>query len=239
VLPGGAAFSAEHLLAEFSMLHPRTLLVLPQGHLSARVGRTRDVELTAEGLMASVDLIDMTAHLQGRNLRLNLQPEPISALRLDVQLLPDQAEAQIALDNLDLAMLARPWLLDGLLRHVEAKLRNEGGALAVRDVSLDWGRLRLNGFATLQTDSNGLPDGEGRIAASGLDDAINDLVAAGRLTPQNAAAAKLVLALLQRRGADGRMVVDLPLALHNGELRAGQFPLLRLPPMSKLPGLAP
>ena len=239
ILPGGAAFGAEIVVAELSVLHPTRLLLLPQGRMHGRVGRMPDTDISAASLQAEIDLADNTTRLRADSLVLHTAPEPIPVGHLDLMLRQerDALALQISLDGLDLSPFTRQIPLDGLVRHLAVKARLDNNQLTLRDLALDWDKLGLTGNAALHADSGGQPDGDGRMLIAGAEDELDDLVAAGRVTAQNATTAKLVLGLLQKRQPDGRMMVDLPFALHNRQLSVGQFPVARLPPMPPLLGM--
>ena len=240
IVPGGAAFGAEIVIAELSPLHPTRLLLFPQGRMHARVGVMADTEISVASLRAEIDLASNTTTLLADKLLFHTAPDPIPVELLNIVLHQehDASTVQASLDGLDLSPITRQIPLDGLVRHLAATAMLYRNQLTLHDLALDWDKLGLTGNATLRADAEGQPDGEGRMMIAGAEDELSELVAVGRVTPQNAATAKLVLGLLQKRQPDGRMMVDLPLALHNRQLIVGQFPVARLPPMPPLLGMS-
>jgi hypothetical protein len=240
IAPSGAAFGAETVVAELSLLHPTRLLLRPEGRMHMRLGGLPDTDITAADLRIAVDLASGATRLVADKLVLHAAPVPVPVGHLDIAVrqAPNVATMELDLDGLDLSAYTSRIPADGMVRHLSARTTLAGGVLTVSDLALDWGRIGLTGNATLRADAQGQPEGDGRMLISGVDDALSDLVAAGRITSQNAATARVVLALLQKRQPDGRMMVDLPLGLHNRELTVGQFPVARLPPMPPLLGMS-
>ena len=152
---------------------------------------------------------------------------------------PAQGDLVATLDGLDVSLMAQRFGLDGVIGHAGFDIGLQNGVVSLRDVSLSWGKLKLNGRAQMQADANSQPSGDGKLVITGADDVLADLLAAGKITQQNAATGKMVLGLLQRPGKDGRNVVELPLSVHERQLIVAQFPLARLPPMTLAPGIVP
>ena len=240
-LPGGVAFGAEKLLVELPFLTPTQLLVIPQGRMHGRIGPMSDVALTASRLSLRAGLTDNSVHLAAEAFSAHTAPDPVSVahLSVDLQRSVDGITLGGSLDGLDLSLLASRMRLSGLVSHLTFAATFDRGIFTLRDLVLDWGKLGLTGNATLRADAEGQPDGDGRLAITGAGESLDEFVAAGRLTPQNAATAKLIIGVLQHRGPDGRMVLDLPVGVHQRRIFAAQFPVAVLPPMPPMTGMRP
>ena len=240
-LPGGVAFGAEKLLVELPFLTPTQLLVVPLGRMHGRVGRMADTTLSATSLSLRAGLADNSVHLEAQSLLAHTLPAPLSVahLALDLRQTPDNLGLAGLIDGLGLEWLGSWVPLPGPVSHLAFAATLGHDTLTLRDIAVDWGKLGLTGGATLHADAEGQPEGEGRVAITGASETLDDLVALGRVTPQNAATAKIVLGFLQRRGADGRMMVELPLRVHQRQIFAGQFPIAVLPPMPPMTGMRP
>ncbi|MDR3524864.1 MAG: DUF2125 domain-containing protein [Acetobacteraceae bacterium] len=240
-VPGGVAFGVEKLLVELPFLAPTQLVVVPQGRMHGRIGRMSDTPLTATSLSLRAGLVDHSMHLAAQALTAQTLPEPLAVARLalDLRQTSDTLALTGVVDGLGLEWLGEQVPLPGPVSHLAFTAILGHEVLTLRDIAVDWGKLGLTGGGTLHADAEGQPEGDGRLAIAGADALLDDLVALGRVTPQNAATAKIVLGFLQRRGADGRMMVELPLRVHQGQVFAGQFPIAVLPPMPPMTGMRP
>ncbi|WP_374300781.1 DUF2125 domain-containing protein [Ferrovibrio sp.] len=112
-----------------------------------------------------------------------------------------------------------------------ASWRDGGGVVDFQTVSLHWGGLMLDGDGTLTLDKQFRPlgalGGQIRNANAGID----ALAAAGKMKPDEAAAAKAALTLVTKRDAKGEAYLPVPLTAQEGKLFLGPVPLFSLAPV--------
>lgn len=96
---------------------------------------------------------------------------------------------------------------------------------------MKWGELNVKGIGTAALDDSLQPRVEGVLRLEGYAAALDAIGGAG-LLPGGALAARAVLELMARRQPDGTETVEVPLRLQGGMVRAGQVPMLRLPPLN-------
>jgi hypothetical protein len=114
---------------------------------------------------------------------------------------------------------------DGLTRW-----RDAGGTLELTDFSLVWGPLQIAGNGTLAVDDALQPVGAFTAQIAGLDRLVNLLEKTGRMRAQQAAIARIALAVLTRAPANGGSPqARVPVSIQNRQLSVGPIPLLRLP----------
>ncbi len=112
---------------------------------------------------------------------------------------------------------------DGLTRW-----RDAGGTLEVANFSLVWGPLQIAGEGTLAVDETLQPVGAFTAQVAGLDRIVDLLEKTGRMRPQQAAIARIALAVLTRASATGG-AAQVPVSIQNQQVSIGPIPLLRLP----------
>lgn len=111
-----------------------------------------------------------------------------------------------------------------------ARWRDAGGTVELSDFTLVWGPLRIAGEGTLAVDQALQPVGAFTAQIAGLDRLINLLEQNGNLPPQQAAIARIALAVLTRAPANGGpLEARVPVSIQNRQLSVGPIPLLRLP----------
>lgn len=111
-----------------------------------------------------------------------------------------------------------------------ARWRDAGGTLDLNDFVLMWGPLRIAGSGTLAADGALQPVGALSARISGLDRLLDLLERAGQIRPQQAAIARIALAVLTRAPADGGPAeARVPVTIQDRQLSIGPIPLLRLP----------
>jgi hypothetical protein len=113
--------------------------------------------------------------------------------------------------------------------------RESGGVVDFQTISLHWGALRLDGDGSLSLDRQLRPLGamSGRI--TGIEPALDALVASGRMRGQDAAFAKTAAALLARRDDKGGSYIPAQISAQDGKLSLGPVPLLSLSPVLPAP----
>ena len=245
ILAGGIGFGAQYLLLDLPFRLPLRLAIRPQGSQHLRAGVLPDSSLNAGDLVLRTALDGGFANLVAENLVWSTPPAPLALGHLSAELHqnrgahPAQGSLVATLDGLDISLLAQRFGLQGLIAHAGLDVGLQDGIVTLRDFAINWGKLAVNGSATMHADAAGQPAGEGKIVIVGADETLADLAAAGRITPQNAATGTMILRMLQRPGPDGRNVVELPLGLRDRALTVAQFPLARLPAMNLSPGIIP
>lgn len=110
-----------------------------------------------------------------------------------------------------------------------ARWRDAGGTLEVESLTLDWGPLRIAGDGTLTVDQALQPVGAFAARVSGLDLLLDLLEERGQIRSQQAAIARIALAVLTRRPADGGPPeASVPVTIQNQVLSIGPVPLIKL-----------
>lgn len=110
--------------------------------------------------------------------------------------------------------------------------RDAGGTLELSDFALVWGPLQIAGSGTLAVDDALQPVGAFSARIAGLDRLIDLLERTGRMRPQQAAIARIALAVLTRAPASGGPAeARVPVSIQDRQLSVGPVPLLRLPPI--------
>ncbi|MEP4378747.1 MAG: DUF2125 domain-containing protein [Alphaproteobacteria bacterium] len=167
----------------------------------------------------------------GQELTFALSGVSLAAARLDPNLVDvlghklDQLAGQLsvrgALDPTDLSP-------GGM-----ARWRDAGGTLELEDFSLVWGPLQVVGDGTLAVDANLQPVGAFTAQIAGLDRLVDLLETTGRMRPQQAAIARIALAVLTRAPANGGSPqARVPVSIQDRQLSIGPITLLRLPVIS-------
>ena len=110
-----------------------------------------------------------------------------------------------------------------------AAWRDGGGTLVVRDATLRWGPLAMEGTAKLALDGRLQPSGSGTADVRGTAPALDAAARAGLIPPGLALTAKAVLAVMTHvQGPEGD-AVRLPFLLRDSTISVGQIPVARLP----------
>jgi hypothetical protein len=112
-----------------------------------------------------------------------------------------------------------------------ASWRDSGGVVDFETIALQWGALRLNGDGTLTLDKQFRPLGALSGQMRGADAGIDALAAAGKMKPEEAAAAKAALSLIAQRDDKGESYLPVPLTAQDGRLFLGPVSLFSLSPV--------
>ncbi|OAN47968.1 hypothetical protein A6A04_04195 [Paramagnetospirillum marisnigri] len=160
-------------------------------------------------------------------------------LELDGLGLPDLTglpfDRRVAAIRLNARMMGTP--PDGGFATALAAWSGEGGTVEIDRALVEWAPLGLEADGTFALDPGLQPLLSASARVRGGGDLVTRLVAAGVIEPGAAEAARFMLALMARPDPQGRPTLNMPLTLQDGVLTAGQFPLLRLPPLLPLPGV--
>ena len=155
----------------------------------------------------------------------DLSPLPLDpAVRDTLGARIERAAAQVRLrGDLDLTFASAERL---------AQWRDAGGTMDIEQVQLHWGPLRIAGEGTVALDASLQPEGAFTARIAGLDKLIDVLEARGRVRPQQAAIARIALAVLTRAPSDGGPPeARVPVTVQNRVLSIGPVPLLTLDPI--------
>jgi hypothetical protein len=125
----------------------------------------------------------------------------------------------------------------GPLPQVLEAWRSGGGTLEIRDALLAWPPIRIAGNGTIALDDSLQPMGAVALRVQGSVELMDTLVTVGVMEDTTASMAKLGLALMTRRNAEGVQELAVPLTLQGRSLSAGPLALGRLdavawPPIS-------
>lgn len=97
-------------------------------------------------------------------------------------------------------------------------------ALALRDVDITWGDLRLQARGRFTIDDDGFPDGEIDITARNWRKMLRTAAAAGLIPPELARAAEQALQLLALMSGD-KTTLEVPLRFRNQKIAIGPVPI--------------
>ncbi|HMA15331.1 MAG: DUF2125 domain-containing protein [Bacteroidota bacterium] len=110
--------------------------------------------------------------------------------------------------------------------------RDRGGAWRFRRLAAIWGPLDLQADGALSLDEALRPEGQLDSTLKGAGAVIDRLVAAGRMKPEAALAARLaVMALGRPDGVTGETVLTVPISLRQGMLYLGPIPIAPIAPV--------
>lgn len=125
------------------------------------------------------------------------------------------------LDEVSFGLTVKGVVPSAPLRQAAAAWRDEGGTIELDHLTLRWNSLRITGSGTLALDADLQPIGGFAGAIEGYQELMAGLVAAGRLPENDARLAGLGLALLSRRGPDGRSQISTSFTIQNGQMFLG------------------
>jgi hypothetical protein len=114
-----------------------------------------------------------------------------------------------------------------------AQWRDAGGTLEVENLELRWGSLRFAGSGTLSVDDKLQPVGAFSARVSGLNQLIEMLEQRGQIGPQQAAIARIAVAVLTRNPANGGPPeAKVPVTIQDRVVSIGPVPLLKFDPVN-------
>jgi hypothetical protein len=117
------------------------------------------------------------------------------------------------------------------LAAILAAWRDAGGVLDLAHFDFAQGPLSLSGSGTFALDQNLQPLGASKITATGLGELVDLMSARGQITGKDAQTAKMVVAGLQKPGANGRPEVTLSFSIQDSVVSFGPLRLVRLAPI--------
>jgi hypothetical protein len=246
---GVAAWRADSVRLDLSLLHPMTLAIDVDGPQTIRVDGLPPITVTARGVTAAIPLnnpgqINFEAHsiattLAGGSLQISVLAGRFDPAGLEI------AASQLTLPNAGLPF-------GGAIERASARLRmvgklpsaadiphpaaaaadwaRAGGQVVVDDATLVWGPLDAQGHFSAGLDPALQPTGSGSLHMSGYHAAIDALVRAGTIGRNAARVATTVLDMMATNTDPA--VVDIPLTLRGGTVAMGAIPLVRFAPVA-------
>lgn len=118
---------------------------------------------------------------------------------------------------------------DGPLPKLLGTWSNDGGAIDLKDLTLDWPPVAVSGEGSIALDQNLQPMGAFTTRVTGFTDGLDIMVGEQRMTKDEAAVAKAMLGLMAKPGRDGRAEISLPLTVQDRVLSTGPLKLFVLP----------
>ena len=106
-----------------------------------------------------------------------------------------------------------------------------GQATSLQSLRIRWGSLLVDASGTLALDSALQPEGAFSAMITGQGRAVDVAVMTGALKPDQASAAKEVLALLPKPTDSEQSAITLPLTLQNDQLFLGPAKIASVPPI--------
>lgn len=106
---------------------------------------------------------------------------------------------------------------------------NAGGAINLKDFTLDWAPLVIGGEGSLALDPGLQPMGAFTTRLRGFADGLDIMVREHRMQQQEAAVAKAMLGLMSKPGAGGAAEISLPLTVQDRMVSAGPLKLFEVP----------
>ncbi len=110
---------------------------------------------------------------------------------------------------------------DGPLAKAAAVWRDAGGTIDVDHLELQWGELGIAVNGTLALDQKLQPMAAFAGGIEGFGVVLNALVAADRMTPEQAALVQIALTTLAKPGPDGKPQITVPFTIQNGKMYLG------------------
>lgn len=116
---------------------------------------------------------------------------------------------------------------------------NAGGAVSLKDFTLDWAPLVIGGEGSLALDQGLQPMGAFTARLQGFADGLDIVVREHRMEKQEAAVAKAMLGLMSKPGAGGAAEISLPLTIQDRMVSAGPLKLFEVPRVDWPQGAVP
>ncbi|MBP7670639.1 MAG: DUF2125 domain-containing protein [Ferrovibrio sp.] len=164
----------------------------------------------------------------------NVPPMQDVALQVNGLTLPASFDGPLGRSVQELNLVGRqtgPWVGNSL-EDTLAGWRDAGGVIEFNTVVLNWNAVKLSGDGSLTIDKQFRPLGAMGGKLLGAPAGIDALVAAGKMQPREAAAAKAALVALHKRDPAGtEPYLSLPLTAQDGRLSIANVPLFPLEPL--------
>lgn len=192
------------------------------------------VGLDGVGLAHGIGIDDAEAHIE-------LPAAPPSShadLALGVSLQVGEATLPVGvlgfghtLSGFSFAAQLKGALPPGPLPQALSAWRDSGGTVELQSLRIRWGSLLVDASGTLALDSALQPEGAFSAMITGQGRAVDVAVMTGALKPDQASAAKEVLALLPKPTDSEQSAITLPLTLQNDQLFLGPAKIASVPPI--------
>lgn len=118
---------------------------------------------------------------------------------------------------------------DGALPKLLAAWSAAGGAIDLKDVTLDWPPITVSGEGSVALDQDLQPMGAFTSRVAGFTEVLDIMVREHRVGNDEAAVAKAMLGLMAKPGPGGRAEISVPLTVQERVLTAGPLKLFALP----------
>ncbi|MGA8759057.1 MAG: DUF2125 domain-containing protein [Stellaceae bacterium] len=134
-----------------------------------------------------------------------------------------------SIDELAVGVTVKGALPGGPLPHAVAAWRDAGGTIEVNSLHLQWGELGVDANGTLALDHKLQPVAAFSGGVEGFGAIFDALVAADRMTPEQASIVKIALTSLAKAGPDGKPQLTVPFTIQNGKMYLGPARLGSVP----------
>ncbi len=128
---------------------------------------------------------------------------------------------------------------NGALPRMLTGWSNAGGAVNLKDFTLDWAPLAIRGEGSIALDQGLQPMGAFTTRLQGFTEGLDIMVQERRMGKQEAAVAKAMLGLMSKPGAGGAAEISLPLTVQDRLVSAGPLKLFEVPTVDWPQGAAP
>jgi hypothetical protein len=118
---------------------------------------------------------------------------------------------------------------DGPLPKLLAAWSAAGGAVDLKDVTLDWPPMTISGEGSVALDQELQPIGAFTSRVAGFTDVLDIMVREHRMADGEATVAKAMLGLMAKPGPGGRAEIGVPLTVQERVLSAGPLKLFEVP----------
>ena len=206
-------------------------VTLRRGVIEGITVRSRNLRLDLDGIVGSVGAarFDIVYTAGGGE-----KEGPSIALALGDLALPFDGIERLGLSTriaqIGAAATLTGELPPGPLDRAVTVWRDNGGAIDLSALRLEWGQLRLDGDGTIALDETLRPIGALTAHVLGASETISTLRNAGALSPREAAIARITLRILSKATAGGKL--QLPVTAQFGQLFVGPVAVLDIPRMT-------
>jgi hypothetical protein len=223
----GRIAASEHGPAEQVQLASRDMHLLVNGAMQATFGSIEG-DWVRRHHRSDPDAIDPSS--TGQDLAITMTGIDLTAMSLDPAVRNILGNEVARLDTrISLRGDIRPRTIDSATL---ARWRDAGGTIELESLDIEWGPVRLRGDGTFALDGALQPIVALSARIAGLDRVIDVLEGTGQVRPQQAAIARIMLAVFTRAPANGGPPeAQVPISIQDGRLSIGPVPLVRIPPI--------
>ncbi|MGB8841284.1 MAG: DUF2125 domain-containing protein [Aliidongia sp.] len=181
-----------------------------------------DLSLHAASTQVTASHASLHLTVPGKPPEDHTTPSLTFAIVVDRAVLPNDIEPQDGvLDRLSVNGVIEGPVPEQPLAAALATWRAEGGSVELRQVALHWGAVDVKGDGTLTLDPKLQPEAAFSVHVRGWNALLEDFVAAGTITADQAKYDRLGLGLLTRTTDDGKTELRAPITLQNQQLFLG------------------